>query len=120
MLLQLENLITPVAIFIGGIIIGFVVEKVILNKLYKIAQRTKWEGDDIIIASLRGWIIFWFALAGLNIAFISARIKPETMMYVQKIVMVLYVFSATIVLARIGVGFVNMYGKRAQGCFTIN
>jgi small-conductance mechanosensitive channel len=114
MLLQFENLITPVAIFIGGIIIGFVVEKVILNKLYKIAQRTKWEGDDIIIASLRGWIIFWFALAGLNIAFISARIKPETMVYVQKIVMVLYVFSATIVLARIGVGFVNMYGKRAQ------
>ncbi len=112
--LQLENLITPVAIFIGGIIIGFLVEKVILNKLYKIAQRTKWEGDDIIIASLRGWIIFWFALAGLNIAFISVRIKPETMGYIHKFVMILYVFSATIVLARIGVGFVNMYGKRAQ------
>jgi len=111
---RFENLITPIAIFIIGIIIGIIVERVILNKLYKIAQKTKWEGDDIIIASLRGWIIFWFALAGLNASVLLLGLKSETMGYIQKFIMIFYIFSVTMVLAKIGVGFVNMYSRKAK------
>lgn len=111
---ELEKFITPFSLFIGGIILGIIFEKIILNKLEKIAQRTKWEGDDIIISSLRRWITFWFGLAGLHFAFLSLPLSQSVMIYVQKIILILYIFSATVVLANIGVGFVNMYSKRAQ------
>ncbi|CUS89126.1 hypothetical protein JGI12_01231, partial [Candidatus Kryptonium thompsonii] len=74
---KLKFLALPVSIFIVSIIAGIIFEKVILGRLQKIAERTKWEGDDIIIASLRKWITFWFALAGLYIACTTLPITPN-------------------------------------------
>lgn len=111
---EIEKFILPVSLFIGAIILGIIFEKIILRKLEKITQRTKWEGDDIIIVSLRKWITFWFGLAGLHFAFLSLSVSQSMMIYVQKIVLILYIFSATVVLANIGVGFVNIYSKKAQ------
>ncbi len=114
MTFELKRFIIPASIFIGGIIIGVIFERIILGRLEKIAKKTKWEGDDIIIASLRKWITFWFGLAGLHFAFVSLSLSQSTMTYIQKAVLILYIFSATVVLANIGVGFVNMYSKRAS------
>ncbi len=111
---KLKFLALPVSIFIISIIVGIIFEKVILKRLQKIAERTKWEGDDIIITSLRKWITLWFALAGLYIAFTTSPITPNLLSHLQKIIMILYILSATIVLANISVGFINMYSKRAQ------
>ncbi len=115
MTIEFERLILPVSLFIGGIVIGIIFEKIILGRLEKLAQRTKWEGDEIIIASLRRWVTFWFGLAGLYFAVLSFQISPSLAGHLQKIVMILYIFSATVVLANIGVGFVNMYSRKAQG-----
>ena len=111
---KLKFLALPVSIFIVSIIAGIIFEKVILGRLQKIAERTKWEGDDIIIASLRKWITFWFALAGLYIACTTLPITPNLLFLLQKVVMVLYILSVTIVIANISVGFINMYSKKAQ------
>ncbi len=114
MLDELKKLIIPALLFLGSIVLGIIFEKVILKKLEKIAQRTKWEGDDVIIASLRRWVTFWFALAGLYFALISFGLSPTFVEHLKKIVMVLYVFSATVVLANIGAGFVNVYGRKVS------
>jgi len=111
---ELKRLILPASLFLGGVVVGIIFEKIILKRLEKVALKTKWEGDEIIIASLRNWVTFWFALAGLYLALISVQISPSVAGYLQKAIMILYVFSATAVLANIGVGFVNMYGRRAQ------
>ncbi len=110
----LKGLILPTLIIVISIIIGIIFEKIILGKLQKIAKRTKWEGDDIIIASLRRWVTFWFGLAGLYTAITTTTISTTLINYLQKIILILYILSATIVLSSISVGFVNMYSKRAQ------
>lgn len=111
---ELKFLVLPASIFIVSIIAGIIFEKVVLRRLQKIAERTKWEGDDIIIASLQKWITFWFALAGLYIAFTTLPITLNLLAHLQKIILVLYVLSATIVLANIGANFVRMYSRKAQ------
>lgn len=114
MINELEKLIIPASLFFGGIILGIIFEKVVLKKLEKIVQKTKWEGDDIIIASLRRWVTFWFALAGLYFALVSLHLSPTFVEHLKKIVMILYVFSVTVVLANIGAGFVNLYGRKVS------
>lgn len=114
MIYEFEKLIVPVLLFFGGIVLGIIFEKVVLKKLEKIAQKTKWEGDNIIIASLRRWITFWFILAGLYFALISLQLGPTFVEYLKKIVMILYIFSAIVVLSNIGASFVHMYGRKVQ------
>ncbi len=111
---ELKKLIIPALLFFGGIVLGIIFERVILKWLKKLAQRTKWEGDDILIASLRRWVTFWFALAGLYFALISLQLSPTFMEHLKRGVMILYIFSATVVLANIGAGFVSAYGRKVQ------
>jgi small-conductance mechanosensitive channel len=111
---ELKKFIIPALLFFGAIVLGVIFEKVLLKKVEKIAQRTRWEGDDIIIASLRRWITFWFALAGLYFALISFELSPTFVEHLKKIVMILYVFSVTVVLANIGASFVNVYGRKVS------
>lgn len=111
---KLSEIITPLSIFILSIILGLIFEKIALSRLQKIAGRTKWEGDDVIINSLRKWVTFWFALAGLHTSILAISINQTLIHYLQKIILILYVLSATIVISKISVGFINIYSKRAQ------
>lgn len=108
------NIILSLSLVTGGLLLGIIFEKLILNKLKKIAAQTKWEGDDIVINSLAGWIIFWFVLAGIYLMMYNLPLKSDILNHLQKILIILYVISATIVLAKIAVGFVNLYMKNIR------
>jgi hypothetical protein len=55
----------PLVVFAGAAFLGFIVDRLVLRRLAEAAGKTDWEGDDIIIAALRGHTAFWFALGGL-------------------------------------------------------
>lgn len=57
--------ILPSALIVGGFLVGFIVEKIFVNKLKSAALRTKWKGDEIIISSIQGVTTLWFVLAGI-------------------------------------------------------
>jgi small-conductance mechanosensitive channel len=64
---------------------------------------------------LRGMTILWFSIAGLYAALLNIPMNPRMLQLIQKVLLVLVLATATIVLARISVGFVNLYGKRKKG-----
>jgi small-conductance mechanosensitive channel len=113
--LGITQLILPSALIVGGFLIGVITEKFILAELRKIAERTKWEGDEIIIASLRRITSFWFFIGGVYGAVLSIPLNPTLLNLVQKALLVVVIFSVTVVLARLAVGFINLYAKRAEG-----
>jgi len=55
---KITQLFLPLGSILGGLILGIIFEKIILRKLKKIALKTKWEGDEIVISSLRGMLTF--------------------------------------------------------------
>ncbi len=113
--LKITSLILPLALIAGGFLIGIIFEKVILNKLRKIAVKTKWEGDEIIVSALSRMTILWFVIAGIYGAANSIPMKPTHLGMLHKTLLVIIIFSATVVLARISVGFVNLYAARVKG-----
>ncbi len=107
--------IAPVAFIVGGLAVGLVFEKVILKKIHDIAARTKWDGDEILISALRGIVFFWFAVAGLYGAVRSIQIGPEYGKPIDEAILVVVIFSVTVVLARAASGLVGLYSRKVGG-----
>lgn len=110
--LTLQHLIISLAFIIGGFLIGIIIEKIILAKLRKIAERTKWEGDEIIISSIQGITILWLGVAGIYGAMFNFPLNPTFVKVLQKILLVVILFSATVFLAKLAVGFVRLHSKK--------
>jgi small-conductance mechanosensitive channel len=104
---------TVAAIYIiGGFVVGFVLEKIVLAELRHIAKKTPWKGDIVIINSLRGMVIIWLLIAGIYGAILSISMSPSLLIHLKKILLVIVLLSGTIVLAKMAAGFVSIYVQR--------
>jgi small-conductance mechanosensitive channel len=113
--LSLEQYIIPVVFIAGGFLLGIIFEKIILREIKKIAAKTKWEGDEVIVQALHGMTIFWFVAAGIFGAIRNIHMSPGLSDIFHKVLLVLVILSVTMVIAKILVGFVNLYSKRVGG-----
>ncbi|MFH0813623.1 MAG: mechanosensitive ion channel family protein [Pseudomonadota bacterium] len=96
---------------------GAISQKIILKEIKKIAAKTRWKADEVIINSLKGMPILWFVIAGLYGAALSIPINPSILSLIQRILMVIVILSVTWVLARTSVGLINLYSERVGGIF---
>jgi len=113
--LTLNHLLVSLGFIIGGFVIGVIVEKVILARLKRFAKRTSWEGDEIVINSIKGAAILWLGLAGIYLALTNLPLKPVVSDILQKVLLVIILLSATVVLSKIVVGFIGLHGKKTAG-----
>jgi len=112
---KIMNWVLPSALIVGGFLIGIIFEKVIVKKLKSVALRTKWKGDEIIISSIRGVTTLLFVIAGIYGAILNIPINPTFLSLLQKILLVIIIFSGTLVLARIAAGFADSYANKVKG-----
>jgi small-conductance mechanosensitive channel len=104
---------TVAAIYIiGGLLVGFVLEKIVLAKLKRLAKKTKWKGDIVIINSLRGMVIIWLLIAGIYGAILSVPMSPSLLIHLKKILLVIVILSGTMALGKMMAGFVSIYVQR--------
>jgi len=109
------NWVLPSALIAGGFLIGIIFEKIIVKKLKSVALRTKWKGDEIIISSIQGVTTLWFVIAGIYVAILYIPINPTFLSLLQKILLVIIMFSGTLVIARIAAGFADSYANKVKG-----
>ena len=112
--LTAARIIIPIALIILGFIGGYVFEQRVLTRFKEIANRTGWQGYEIILHSLRGVTSLWFIVAGIFVASLTVPIDPEVESILQKSLLALLLGSATIVVSRLAVGFVQLYGSKGD------
>lgn len=110
----LEPWVPSIIAILAGFVGGYFVNSIGLAKLKKLAEKTTWEGDDIIIASLKGLPIVWGLLVGVIIAIALA--KPVNAYFAEhyagilhKAVIVLLIMSASVALMRIVGGLIDLH-----------
>ncbi|HIK03646.1 MAG TPA: mechanosensitive ion channel family protein [Trichormus sp. M33_DOE_039] len=106
--------ILPLALILAGLLTGIIGEKVVFNRLQKFATNKHIPGSNIIFTSLQRMPFVWFALAGFSGAVVSAPIKTDIIILLQKLTTIAFLFSITLVLARLTAGFVKLYTKTAE------
>jgi hypothetical protein len=48
---------------LGGVLLGLVVERVVVARVHRFAQRTSFRWDDVLVRSLRGLPTIWLGAA---------------------------------------------------------
>jgi small-conductance mechanosensitive channel len=107
--------IWPLILMLSGIIVGSIFEKLVFPKLIGVAFRTKWESDDIILASLRSYFVLWFALAGFYGALYAAPIPESVRKVLDTIWFLIAGFSIVIAFAQTATGLLTFYAERRKG-----
>lgn len=117
----LNQILTSTVIVVAALLAGLFVEHIVLLWLYKLAQRTRWGGDNLFIRILRkGTTTFWFILLGLYLAMrgidinINAldiswsvhgiELSSRHLDIVSNVLLVVFIISSTTALARFLVG----------------
>ncbi len=105
------------AIVAGMFLIGLFFDRFVYEKFKKIAKRTKWKGDEIIVQSLRGKFSLWFPLAGLYVGIYYLFPNLAISNILCKAVLAVFILSATLVCGEIAGGFISLYSERVKSIF---
>ena len=112
----LENLwVQRVGFLVGGLVVGIVLEFVIVRRLHKLAERTRFKWDDLLIGSVRGVATVWAGAGGVYLALNVGTPDPLLLSTMQSVLMVVMIGSVVIAGMRAVGGSVEMVSGGADG-----
>jgi small-conductance mechanosensitive channel len=112
---NIDSWLVPVSLLLGGLLIGFVCEKLLLPLILRTTKKIHFESATRITHSLRGMVFLWGFLAGFEGALTWVSLKPDLTRFFNHLLVALFVFSLTVVLARISVDFFDLHAKKKAG-----
>ncbi|MCH7592189.1 MAG: hypothetical protein IH989_05370 [Planctomycetes bacterium] len=100
---------------VGGLVLGFLMEFVVIRRAHKLAARSRFKWDDVLIGSVRGLATLGFGAGGVYLALNVGPTDPRVVNIVQGALMVLVLGSVVIAGMRAVGGAVEMLSDRAGG-----
>ena len=112
----LENpWVQRVGFVVGGLVVGIVLEFVVIRQAHKLAERTRFKWDDLLIGSLRGVATTWSGAGGVYLALNVGTPDLLLLSTMQSVLMVVVIGSVVIAGMRAVGGAVEMVSGRAGG-----
>ncbi len=110
---EISSLILALSVAIAAILFGIIFQRIVLSYLKRIAAKTKWEGDDIIVNAFKGAVVYlFFTLLGLYLAISVSQLSEDLSHLLQNIILVIIILSVTWLLTNIATGFLELYAGR--------
>jgi small-conductance mechanosensitive channel len=110
-----SRILIPLGILLASLLAGWIFQRLVSVKLRKIAQKTFFNWDDILVESLKGLVFVWFLLAGMAIALKTIPLVPETRHLFHRFIALTGIFSGILFFARFALGLVSLYMDRVTG-----
>lgn len=107
--ITLYTIILSASLVVGGLFIGFVVEKIVLRRLRKIAKKTEWEADDLLVRAPRGLTTLIFGFIGIYAAVGVFPFEESVRGLIGKVLTVILILLGTVLFSRLAAGLVRMY-----------
>lgn len=101
---------------VSGLLIGLLLYKIVMPFIAKLAAKTAIKSDDLIIQTLRKWVIPWFFALGLFMGLKRLELDSNWYYRLENGLMIFYIFSATLILARVVSGLIKI---KAAGTDTV-
>ena len=95
-----------------GMLIGWVLDRVVRVWLARWAKTTPWHGDEIILDAVRGLTWLWVSLIGLHVASGLAPIAERLQGILGRAIEITFIISATVALSRIVTSAFSLYSQR--------
>ena len=107
----------PVAILASGVLLGYLLKRVLRTQLARFASKTEWRGDDIVFQSLESHIVLWCTLAAFYIASDGIQLGDPYTEYLAKLVQIILILSVTFALSKILAGMLQIWSDSQEGGF---
>jgi small-conductance mechanosensitive channel len=111
--------IKAVIIFLGVLILGFVVRFIGIRWIEKLSKQTKTRIDDILVRSIKGPVVLWFLVLGLDLASKQVVFNLAVRFWIDRASIIIGVISLTWAVARFTSGVINEYGTRLGGAMPV-
>ena len=111
----MNNWLTSLIFLSAGIFVGIFIEFTLLDRLKKFTDRTQWEGDEVIIRSMKGLTLIWFSLIGVYFSVINIPLSDFIIEHGKKITLVSIILITTIFISRLIVGIVRVHTEKISG-----
>ena len=102
----------PLLLIAGGLLAGFLAERFLRPALGRLAARTPFRTDDLLIDASKGLFWFWIALGGVLAAAPDMGLDPVFAARLETFGVIAYVASATLFAARFAAGAVSSLASR--------
>lgn len=104
-----QNDILQLSIYIvSGLSIGLLLHKVIMPLIARLAAKTSIKSDDLIIKTIRKWVIPWFLALGLYLGLKQLNLESRFYFWIENGLMIFYIFSGTMIIARVVSGMIKI------------
>ena len=120
------ELFAPAAmIIVIGIILGFIFKRFVHTRLKRVAARSSWAGDDVVLEAVEPHIVIWFFLGALSIATSSiesldlqnAYLTNVINNYVPKFLIIVLIGSITLALGNLAVSLFDLWARGQEKGF---
>lgn len=103
------------AFALGGVLLGYLVERLVIARARKLAAISRFKWDDLLVEALRGLPTVWLGSAGAYIALSIGTVPPMIMNSAQPILLVLVIGSVALGGMRLAGGAVEGLSTRTHG-----
>ena len=100
---------------LGGLVLGLLTERVVVERARRMAARTRLRWDDLVVESVRGVPTIWITAAGVYFAVSVGTVDQVVTDTVFTSLTVILIGSAVVALMRAVGGAVEMLSKGADG-----
>ena len=107
--------LAPALFLLGGLFLGIVAEKILLPLMLKASKKIHLESITLVMRSIKGMLILWGLLAGIMGVLSAVVLKPDIAKFLGHIPVVLFLFSLTVVLARVSLGLFDLNARKGKG-----
>ena len=103
----MTNYLVPGAVAGAGLAVGLAARLFVLPLLQRVAARSSWRYDDVMVDAVRGPVVLWGLLIGLRIAVRLGDLSARTEAALGVVILVLGIMSVTWAIARFAAGAVR-------------
>ena len=104
----------PILVIIIGTLVGYILKKVVLPIFQRLAEKTTWKGDDILIDAFSKVCVFWCFLASTYAASYTIKLSRVLTDHLYKALMIMAILSITVVCSRIAIELIKMYSRKGD------
>lgn len=100
----------------SGFAVGLIFHKIVMPFFGRLAAKTSIKSDDLVIKTIRKWVIPWFLALGVYLGLRRLDLDSRFSYWLENGLLIFYIASATFITARIIAGMLHI---RASGTDTI-
>jgi small-conductance mechanosensitive channel len=109
------RLLIPLAVLAGVLAAGWLVRKILFRLIHNWKHGRETHLDVILTDSLRGPVMIWALMLGLDLAFRSSEMPERVADRIEVVLAILWIVSLTMMLSRLAGNVVKFYGGRFAG-----